>query len=636
MKRMFLFFVMTFAFIRVIVPAFAEDASGPAAVWEKSSWNDGFARSNKNILLNQMPVDAPDLMTIKNPNNGNLITEGSRAYETLTDGIAMIRDKSYTTCLPSNISLAYSLENDVDIYEVRIYSTWGDGGRDTLTINSVSAVKANGDSITLSPGAVTHSGEGSCAAVVLKMNDGSSLCTDVKEIIFNFGGHENGYVGYAELEVITDEEIQYSKIVEIGENEEKVISETPQDLTEAYGMMGGGLTITGSDTVVVQNTPMKNISSDGVYFINFWPWIKGTVTVQDGASLESNTSLFWGSGQGGNYKANERKLIIQSGAMAEFSPPNREVHIVGVENGTVGGAYVMVSGNNSRLLVNGNVYLGNKSDYAAHAGGMEICDGGYVEMDTFYLGHHTGALKLNVDGGTLMASGGIYAFKDGKRWTAADINFKDCVIETPVYKMGYPHGNGKSAVTFNGATFKPAGTPLAKFIDASPAGDPLCPHILTGKGLVVESPAGSSLEVSAMLQGDGGFEKSGAGLLVLSATNTYTGVTVVSAGTLRLAGRVAGAIEVKKDAVLALPLPDQDDVPCVPSFAMESGASLVAIDPQLPEGVRQVKVLESESPIAFPGASRDAQGNTFFVNSRPSGGSVLYYGKVPGLVVIVR
>jgi glucokinase len=61
------------------------------------------------------------------------------------------------------------------------------------------------------------------------------------------------------------------------------------------------------------------------------------------------------------------------------------------------------------------------------------------------------------------------------------------LIETPVYKMTYPHGNGGSTVTFDGAVFKPAGTPAAKFIDASPTGDEKCPHILTGGGIIIDN-----------------------------------------------------------------------------------------------------------------------------------------------------
>jgi hypothetical protein len=103
-----------------------------------------------------------------------------------------------------------------------------------------------------------------------------------------------------------------------------------------------------------------------------------------------------------------------------------------------------------------------------------------------------------------------------------------------------------------------------------------------------------------------------------------------------LKGRVAGPIEVRKDAVLELSIPDQDAVPCVPSFTVESGASLAAIDPGLPDGARYVKVLESDTPVTLPDLSPDEYGNRFFVKQSSSGGSVLCYGKKIGFFIVVR
>ena len=608
----------------------------PKAIWETSSWSSEFKRADNNILLVSRLEKSVGLSG----------SEGSKTYSTLIDGSAVQKNnRSETTCLSNNASLTYAFLDAYSVKEIRIYSTWADSGRDELSIASIQAVTSAGETKTLSPDSIKYSGDGCCARAVLKNSDDSILCSDVKKVIFNFGTQENGYVGYSELEVVVSETFN-SELMEISEDVEgKPITVTVNESLDGpcfYGLNGGNLVIEGSGTVSVQYVYPKYVSGNNkmqvegssVDFGLFWPWIKGTVTVQDGAVLKSDSSLFWGSGQGDAYKENERTLIIQSGGQAEFFPKNQEVHIVGVMNGK--GPYVKVCGEGSRLLCYGDVYLGNKSDFAGHAGGMEVCDGGYVEMDKFYVGYHTGGLQLNIHGGGLKAFGGIYAFKNGNRWTGADIDFKDCLIETPVYIMTYPHGNGGSTVTFNGAVFKPIGTPAAKFIDASPTGDPRCPHTLEGNGLVVDAPEGFNLEVSAMLQGDGGFEKRGAGSVVISAQNIYTGSTLVSAGTLSLTGRVAGSIEVKSGATLEFSLPDQDAVPLIPSLTVEAGAALTAIDPQLPEGLRHVKVLETDNPITLPELSRDTYGNAFFVKHRQSGGSVLCYGRRLGFSLIVR
>ena len=59
----------------------------------------------------------------------------------------------------------------------------------------------------------------------------------------------------------------------------------------------------------------------------------------------------------------------------------------------------------------------------------------------------------------------------------------------------------------------------------------------------------SPAKISGAISGNGGLIKSGPGVLVLSATNTYLGATTISAGTLQLGdgaaanGSVAGNIQ---------------------------------------------------------------------------------------------
>ncbi len=423
--------------------------------------------------------------------------------------------------------------------------------------------------------------------------------------------------------------------VEITAGNDVTISSTPAE-TEAYALMGGNLTISGSGTTVQQNVPVDNTTSDGTDFGAYWPWASGTVTVENGAILESDTQLFRGSGVSDN--ANRtllRKLVVQSGATAIFTPANGEAYLVGLENSGYDNAWAVVTGAGSTLTLPANVYLGNKSDFAGHGGGMDILDGGHVEMGTFYVGYHCGTLRLNIDGGSLKVAGGIYGFKNGSRWTGATILFKDCVIETPFYKMAYPHGNGGSTVTFDGAVFKPVGTPAAKFVDASPTGDPRCPHVVTGGGLAVDAPAGASLEVSALLQGDGGFTKLGAGAVALTADNAYTGATTVSNGTLRLAGSLAGPVAVAPGATLALPVPAAGGAPLeAASLAVADGASLAAVG-SLPAGAAYAGVLRSAGPISIPDLPPDAAGHVFFV-ATVGGVNELRYGDRTGIAVSFR
>ena len=81
--------------------------------------------------------------------------------------------------------------------------------------------------------------------------------------------------------------------VEITAGNDVTVSVTPPG-TAAYALMGGNLTITGPGTMVRQDVPADNVTSDGTDWGPYWPWTNGVVTVENGATLESDTQLFWG------------------------------------------------------------------------------------------------------------------------------------------------------------------------------------------------------------------------------------------------------------------------------------------------------------------------------------------------------
>ena len=339
-------------------------------------------------------------------------------------------------------------------------------------------------------------------------------------------------------------------VVEITKDNDISITATPEGDAVIYGLNGGNLTISGSDTVVTQNLPAHNTMA-GLDFGNYWPWIEGTVTVENGAKLTSNTQLFRGSGVGEETKK-LRKLVVKSGASVKFESGGQRVDIISLQNSPVDNAWIVVEGEGSRLSLPKDTYLANKSSRPAHRGKLEVLNGALVEGENLYVGYRTGDAVLIVDGGTLSFRGGISFYKDNREWPTSIVTFRNCIVEVPFYRVYYPYLNNKSSATFDGALFKPIGTPATKFIDASPTGDPLCPHILTGGGLIVDAPENISLEVSAKFQGDGGFTKRGDGTVVLSAENTYTGNTIVESGTLELSGSVVGSIIVSSGAKIGL------------------------------------------------------------------------------------
>ncbi|QOV90651.1 autotransporter-associated beta strand repeat-containing protein [Humisphaera borealis] len=62
---------------------------------------------------------------------------------------------------------------------------------------------------------------------------------------------------------------------------------------------------------------------------------------------------------------------------------------------------------------------------------------------------------------------------------------------------------------------------------------------------------GASLAVSAVVQGSGGLTKAGDGVMTLSATNTYSGPTTISAGTLAITGLISSATHAITNGTLA-------------------------------------------------------------------------------------
>ena len=197
-------FSLRFAFVALVLfsvsfSAFGEESAAQRlGTWETSSWTGGFTAAEKNILRGKMPDDG---------STGLDQREGvTLGYGGLTDGKAVGTDRTKTTALLDNALLTYTLAKSIRIDEVRVYATWGGSARAGVSIASVKIVTSSGETVTIG-GACDYCSSAANLAV-LKMPDGSPLCTDAHKIIINFAtqypaGDPGGYNGYAELEVIS-------------------------------------------------------------------------------------------------------------------------------------------------------------------------------------------------------------------------------------------------------------------------------------------------------------------------------------------------------------------------------------------------------------------------------------------------
>lgn len=165
--------------------------------WVTSSWMGGFTPSDYNILRGLVPSPATGLDQ----------REGvTQDYKGLTDGVAIATDRTKTTAMIDNASITYTLAKAIRIDEVRVYATWGGSARAGVSIKSVEIVTCSGEIVTI--GGKCDYCSSAANLAVLKMLDGSPLCTDASKITVNFGtqypaGNPGGYNGYAELEVVS-------------------------------------------------------------------------------------------------------------------------------------------------------------------------------------------------------------------------------------------------------------------------------------------------------------------------------------------------------------------------------------------------------------------------------------------------
>ncbi|MBR1609654.1 MAG: hypothetical protein IJ678_08590 [Kiritimatiellae bacterium] len=237
----------------------------------------------------------------------------------------------------------------------------------------------------------------------------------------------------------------------------------------------------------------------------------------------------------------------------------------------------MVTGEGSRAVLPATVWLSNNSGDPGHGGGMDVLDGVVVEVGALNAGHSGGTLRLNVDGGTLRATDGIYCYRTYNRWTGGTFNFKDCLVETPVFKFTYPAiACCGDVATFDGAVFRPLGVPAAKFFDGPPEiAEKNAKFFVTGGGLIIDAPEGTALEASALLQGDGGFTKRGADRRI------YPGdLLVVSAGgaSVNDLGEIAvptAAFPAGTGAHVVSASGAGEEPPVIPSLSFEAGSGIL-------------------------------------------------------------
>ena len=262
-----------------------------------------------------------------------------------------------------------------------------------------------------------------------------------------------------------------------------------------------------------------------------------------------------------------------------------EAHETAEELGEVSIGELTVSGN-ARLNISGpeGVFLGN------NAGGSGTVNFNGGTVSTFGVKRGAGFGFANFDGGTLVATAENFSFMQGL--DAAYVNEGGVVIDDGgnsieiAQPLLAPTGNGVASITGAGTGF--VGVPLVEITGNGTGATAVANLDGDGNltGFTITNPGVGYTQATATVIGGGGFidevgvpvlaqnvsgglTKRGGGTLTLSGDNTYTGATVVEAGTLLVTGSIAGSKSITTRAEATLNVAS-----VFPGFQVANGQTL--------------------------------------------------------------
>ena len=421
-------------------------------------------------------------------NVGGGAAEGSGTVASLTDGSAVAgaaaaysvnTGQVITFNLPTNTApLGYNLLG------VKIYATWNDPGRDAISLEALKVATVTDPTtfVTLAGSAVNFDPAGGFTGLNLAsiMAANGVLAKDVAAVQFVFGAQENGYAGYAELELLATAiagtggrdllpvasrlTVEAGATLDLNGNHQTVAALAGAG-TVTNAAAGGTVTLTvNQDTTTAFSGALTgdlNLVKSGSGSLT----LSGSSTYTAGTTVQAGTLVLEGYN---GYAPIRGTLTVNAGATA-----------VTTGDGTGLGWQLWNGAKLSKLIINGGA--------VTTAGVMHVWD-------------LTGGVEMT--GGTLQSNNGIDTGGDNRlEWRNAHVT-----------------------------TFASADTAkIAGRINLRADGG-------AGTGLnltVADGAAGTDLLISAAITEAGGqpVAKYGAGALRLSGTNIFTGGFVIHAGT---------------------------------------------------------------------------------------------------------
>ena len=337
--------------------------------------------------------------------------------------------------------------------------------------------------------------------------------------------------------------------------------------TNSTTVNGGRLVVTntsgsatGSGTVTINDT--GTLTGTGA--------MTGTVTINSGGTLIPRENAI------GTIKTGNLTLAAGSKIKWEADTANALSDLISVTGGvTINGGTIELynSGTTDAFTGTGVFNLISYTTGTPDITKLAVADASKIAGQTYTFGLSGGYVTLNIEVGarpqTFWNADADGAWSNASNWTGSAVPNAAKAIAN----LGGVQGvliTANRTVTLGSATtvgelnidstqsFTLAGTESLTFDDGDLGGGVLtvasgshqisAPLVLTSKGILTNvTNAASTLTVDGGISGAGDFTFSGAGTLALTADNTYTGITTIGSGVLKLGsggetGSVAGAI----------------------------------------------------------------------------------------------
>ncbi len=547
--------VITGGTLKLQAPAAA--VVGTAAVTNFGSYT--FSAAANNLLAGLSPTANT---------NGSAGVESTGAVTLLTNG-GIVANNANTYTIGNNAVLTYSLGSSptgYDLTTANLFSGWNDAGRSTITLTNISySTVAAPDTFIAITGTGDNYAGGGAANRALITATGGVLATGVSAVRFNFGGQQNNYVGYRELEIVgkvSSNTLPSGTAVQIAIGASLDLngaSQTIGSLADSGGSGGAVVNSAASTPVTIAINPTSGSTT-----------FSGTITEGGGANaislIKSGSGTQLLSGVNNNYSGITTFAggILNVASLADYT-----------FNSSLGNRAADSGGGNVGLLFRGGTlqYTGstaqstNRSIRISTVGGATIDASGSIPAATLsFTAASSPDFFENGGNRTLTLTGtntGDNTFAMGITQTGGVTNVVKSGVGTWVLPAVQSYGGtttvsggtlrlqGGSAVTLGGITVAGSGTTQLN-IEAgtyTQGGGGFFVGNTTGSGIVNQSGGAVSwnnggLELLIGNGGSGTYNLSGGSLTTAAAATTrgvMLGVNANSTATFNLSG--SGALD---------------------------------------------------------------------------------------------